>query len=111
MEVSGCYEQILSQQTHQWRGAAEGNLKAKSKSGLGIFLNNLQAGKVSKFITKLIVRNRDRKEKLVWNQRMYCSWNLRKSMSFIIVIHPYEKLKAFLLEMKSFFAELLTEAS
>lgn len=51
---------------------------------------------MSEFITNLIVRNHDRKEKLVQKQRMYSASALRKSMSFIIVIRCHEEFKAFL---------------
>lgn len=57
----------------RWWGAVEGSLKGKVQVGHSIFLNNLQAGKVSEFITNLIVRNHDGKEKLVQKERIYCT--------------------------------------
>lgn len=88
------YEQILSHET-PLVGSTGGKPEREVQVGHSIFLNNLQAGKVTEFITNGIVRNSDRKEKLAQKGRIYCNSAPRKSMSFIIVIHSHEKLKAF----------------
>lgn len=75
-----------------------------------IFLNNLQAGKVSEFIINLIVCKRDRR-KLVKKRVIYCTLDLRKSVRFISGIRGHEKLKAFFHRSEIIFAEMLTEES
>lgn len=86
---------------HHWWEAVEGNLKGKSKSGTASFSITCKQEKMSEFITNLIVRNHDRKEKLAQKQRMYSA----ESMSFIIVtsgLFPHKW---------NHFVDMLTEAS
>lgn len=88
------YEQILSHKTPLERSSG-GKPEREVLVMHSIFLNNLRARKVTGFITNVIVRNHDRKEKLVQKGRIYCTSAPRRSTSFIIVIRRHEKLKAF----------------
>lgn len=85
---------------HHWCGAAEGNLKGELESATAFLSITGKAGKVSKFITNLIVRNRDREEKLVRKQRIYRTSVPRRRTSFIIVIQCHENLKSHFMSLK-----------